>query len=204
MAAPDYLTLDELKVASETIGVSFIDYDGKRSVTAASRAIEEYCGRRFWLDADTTNVRYFTPLDNYSVQVDDLVSLGTVQVDYDGAGTFSTPWAATDFTFYPLNAAADGKPYEELRLRRPAYSYPGLPCWEGSVKVTGQFGWPDVPEQVKSATTLLATKLVKRVREAPFGVVSVIDNLAIRVISSDPEFRMLLDPLIRGQGVMLA
>lgn len=201
--ANDYLTLDELKVASEVTGLSFIDYDGQRSVSSASRAVEEYCGRRFWLDTGTSNVRYFTPLDSGCVQVDDVVSIGTVEVDYNSDGTWETTWAATDYTVYPLNAAADGKPYEELRAR--PWANLGFPCGEGSVKVTGQFGWPAVPEQVKTATTLLAAKLVKRVREAPFGVVGIgIDQVAVRVIKSDPEMSMLLDPLVRGQGVMVA
>lgn len=202
MSGTAYLSLEELKVASEVTGLSFMDYDGQRSVTSASRAIDEYCGRRFWLDADTTSVRYFTPTDGYCVQVDDLVALGTVQSDSGGDGTYETTWAAADFNTWPLNAAADGKPYEELRARRANYT--PWPCWEASVKVTGQFGWPTVPEQVKTATTLLATKLVKRVREAPFGVVSVVDNIAVRVINSDPEMKLLLDPLVRGQGVMVA
>ena len=201
--ANEYLTLDELKVASEVTGISFMDYDGQRSVTSASRAIDEYCGRRFWLDADTTSVRYYTPLDCHTVSIDDLATVGTVTLDLDGDGTFETTWTSTNYQLRPLNAAADSKPYEELTLRQPTYTY--FPCREGSVKVTGQFGWPAVPEQVKTATTLLATKLVKRVREAPFGVVGFgIDNSVVRVIRTDPEMQILLDPLVRGQGVMVA
>ena len=202
--ASDYLTLDELKAASEVTGVSFMDYDGQRNITAACRAIEEYTGRRFWKDTDTTSVRFYSPLDSAALPVDDIVSLGTVQVDLDGDGTFETTWTEnTDFVLCPLNAAADSKPYETIEVRRASFNY--FPCFERSVQVTAQFGWPDVPEQVKTATTLLATKLVKRVREAPFGVVGLgIDNVAVRVIRSDPEMMLLLDPLCRGQGVMVA
>jgi hypothetical protein len=39
--------------------------------------------------------------------------------------------------------------------------------------VTGQFGWSTSPEDIKAATSILAAKLFKRVREAPFGIVTV-------------------------------
>ncbi len=201
--AHEYLTLDEFKVAGELKGLSFMDYDATGSIASASRAIEEYCDRVFWLGSSTSEVRYFTPLEHGSVRIDDVVSIGTVQTDYDGDGTYEQTWATTDYSVYPLNAAAFDKPYEELRAR--PYRYPKFPCWDGAVKVTGQFGWPAVPAQVKTATMLLSEKLVKRVREAPFGVVGVgLDSIAVRVIRSDPEMGMLLDPLVRGQGVMVA
>ena len=200
--ANEYVTLDEFKMAGELKGLAFMDYDATRSIASASRAIDEYCGRRFWKDADATQVRYYTPLDSRCVSIDDAVSVGTVQVDWDGDGTFETTLTTSDYTLDPLNAAADGKPYEEIRIRPWTLC---LPYWNGCVKVTGQFGWSAVPDQVKTATMLLSEKLVKRVREAPFGVVGVgADSLPVRVIRTDPEMATLLDPLVRGQGVMVA
>lgn len=200
----DYITLSELKVSAELQGVSFGDYDGARAITSASRAIDEYCGRRFWTTAGTYTQRFYSPLDSYCVQIDDLVTLGTVQIDVDGDGTCETTLTQnTDFLLEPYNAAADSKPYEELR--RHPLSGQLLPCWPRSVSVTGQFGWPDVPEQVKSATTMIAIKLFMRMRQAPFGVVGIgIDNTAVRISRSDPDLALLLDPLVRGQGVMVA
>ncbi len=201
--ANEYVSLDELKASAELVGFSFADYDARKALGAASRGIDEYCGRRFWSDTGTTNVRYFTPLDSGCVSIDDAITVGTVQVDYDGDGTCETTWAATDFSLYPLNAAADAKPYEEIRAR--PWTPRGFPCWNGSVKVTGQFGWTAVPDQVVEATTIIATKLLKRAREAPFGVVGLgIDNVAVRIARTDPDICFLLDPLIRGQGVMVA
>lgn len=200
----DYINVEELKVSGELTGFSFADYDGKLCVSAASRAIDEYTDRRFTAAGTVSSVRYYSPLDGWSLRVDDVTSVGTVEVDYDGDGTFETTWVEnTDYVLEPLNAATDGKPYEEIRVRSNG-AMP-MPCRERSVKVTGTFGWPDTPEQVKAATSLLATKLLKRIREAPFGVVGVgIDNIAVRVIRADPEMQILLDPLVRGQGVMVA
>lgn len=201
--AENYVSLDELKASAELTGFSFADYDAKIALSAASRGIDEYCGRRFWADADATSVRYFTALDSGCVSIDDAISVGTVQVDYDGDGVFDTTWAASDYRLSPLNAAADGKPYEEIQAR-PWMQ--GFPCWQGSVKVTGQFGWLAVPDQVKEATTIMATRLLKRAREAPFGIISLTgaESTAIHVARTDPDTGFLLDPFVRGQGVMVA
>jgi hypothetical protein len=173
-------------------------------LSAASRGIEEACGRRFWVDSDATNVRYYTPSEPRYLPVDDLVTCGTFQTDEDGDGTFETTWTVnTDYVLEPLNAAADGKPYEEIRVH-PAGSL-RFPCWPRSVAVTGKFGWPAVPAQVHEATTIVATKLLKRAREAPFGVVGLgIDNVAVRIARTDPDVTWLLEPLERGHGVMVA
>lgn len=198
----EYVTLEELKASSELTGFSFADYDARKALEAASRGIDEYCGRRFWADTDTTSVRYYTPLDSGCAAIDDLVTVGTVEIDYDGDGTHETTWTSADYTLAPLNAAADAKPYEEIRARSWTT---GFPCFTGSVKVTGQFGWSAVPAQVHEATTIIATKLLKRAREAPFGVVGLgIDNVAVRIARTDPDIQFLLDPLVRGQGVMVA
>jgi hypothetical protein len=74
-----------------------------------------------------------------------------------------------------------------------------------SVAVTGQFGWPAVPAQVIEATTILATRLLRRAREAPFGVVGLgIDGAAVRISRFDPDVGFLLDPLVKGSGVLAA
>jgi hypothetical protein len=72
-------------------------------------------------------------------------------------------------------------------------------CFPRSVRVTGQFGWSEVPEAVKSATVILATKLVRRAREAPFGVVSIgLDGGAMRIARTDPDVMFLLGEYIQN------
>src|SRR6187549_217038 len=106
MAQTNYVALEEVKAQAELTGTSFSDNDLLLAIPAAARGIEEYVGRRFWLDDDATRVRYYTAVDGWSVQVDDLVTLGTFATDYDGDGTFETTWAVnTDFVLEPLNAA---------------------------------------------------------------------------------------------------
>jgi hypothetical protein len=57
-----------------------------------------------------------------------------------------------------------------------------------------------VPAQVKEATSILAARLIRRMREAPFGVVVVggIDvGAAARIARVDPDVRFLLEPFTR-------
>lgn len=202
--AHDYISLEEFKATAELTGFSFADNDARREIASASRGVEEYTGRRFWADTDATSVRYYSPVSPRHIEVDDLVTLGTFQTDDDGDGTFETTWALnTDFVLEPLNAAADGKPYEVVYVH-PASGL-RVPCWPRSVKVTGQFGWSAVPSQVKTATTILATRLLKRAREAPFGVVNLgSESSAVHVARTDPDVCAQLDPLRRGIGAMIA
>lgn len=198
--ATEYITLSELKNTSELMGVSFADYDAMLAISAASRGIDEYTGRQFF---SSTGTRYFTPTEPGFLEIEDLIS-GTVMSDDDGDGVFETTWVAnTDYMLSPLNAAADGKPYEQLRVH--PNSSARLPCWPRSVSVVGTFGWSACPDPVKTATILMAARLMKRAREAPFGIVGLgIDNVAVRISRTDPDIAFLLDPYIRGSGVMIA
>ena len=63
------------------------------------------------------------------------------------------------------------------------------------MKVTGQWGWAVVPEPVKQATTLLSARLLKRAREAPFGVLNLgFEGEAARIASHDADVAFLLGP----------
>lgn len=201
----EYVTLEELKNSSELFGLSFVDYDATRAIAAASRGIDEYCGRRFFSDG-TETVRYYSPVEWGYVQIDDMISCSSISTDQDNDGTFETAWTVNkDYFLEPLNAAADGKPYEQVRinpsgsLRWPWWS------WKRSVAVTGTFGWPAVPDQVREATTILASRLIRRKREAPFAVIGMgLDSAGVRIAKTDPDVCFLLDNLVRDQGVFVA
>lgn len=197
--ANEYITVAELKAALSLAGESFADPDIARSITAASRAVEDATDRRFWQDADVNQVRYYTPKDAYRLSIDDLVTLTALATDLAGAGTFTQSWTAnTDFVIKPLNAAADGYPYTTV-CAQAARSTLYFPVgYLRSVRVTGRFGWPAVPDPVKQATMMIASRLLKRVREAPFGVAGFgMDGVAVRVARQDPDVVELLAPYER-------
>lgn len=192
--ANEYAGLEEIKATLELTGESFADPDISRALTAASRGIDGLCGRRFWLDTDATSVRYYSPDDSCSLDIDDIVVVTTVETDAGGDGTFEQTWTVnTDYVLEPLNAASDGKPYECLR-RHPAGAYYLPTAYPRTVKITGQFGWSAVPPEIKEATIILASKLMRRTREAPFGVISIgLDSgSAMRIARTDPDVMFLV------------
>jgi len=196
-----YVELEEFKSTLELTGKTFADNNIRGALIAASRGIDDALGRRFYLDADANQVRYYTPNGTSAVLwVDDLVTLTELASDASGGTTFADVWTAnTDFVLGPLNAAADGKPYTHIGVH-PAGTRV-LPSYPRSVRVTGKFGWPAVPSEIKTLTTLVASRLVKRTREAPFGIVELgADGAAVRAsgMARDPEYAWLTSGLSRN------
>ena len=167
-----------------------------KAVNAASRAVDDWCGRRFWKDPGPT-VLLYRPTDREVAAVHDIATEDglVVKTDTAGDGTWATTWVlGTDFQLEDLNAPAAGWPWEELvaiggktftpyrrgRLRR------GRP----TLQVTATHGWPAVPAQVEEATVLRGVAFFKR-KEAPFGVQSFGD-FGMRITRKDPDVMDLL------------
>lgn len=197
----DYITSAELKATLEMTGLTYADADISVAITAASRGVEEATGRRFWLDDDALQVRYYQSERDGVLDIDDLAELTSVAVDRDGDGTFEEAWVLdTDFVLEPFNAAADAEPWTRISRHASADFGHFTQAYPRTVKVTGKFGWPAVPAAVKAATTIVATRLLRRTREAPFGIVSLgLDGTAIRAASlvNDPDIGFLLAPYSR-------
>lgn len=193
--ANEYVTSAELKATLSLTGETFADADVAVAVEAASRAVDQLCGRHFYKSVSET--RYYTPLSASLVVIDDLADFTTLDTDHDGDGTFEEAWTEnTDFVFEPLNAEADGWPRTRIKLH-PS-STVGFPVgYPRSVKLVGLFGWDAVPPAVAQATSIVAAQLLKRSREAPFGVVALGIDSAARIARFDPQVAMLLDPLRR-------
>lgn len=188
----NYIELEQLKSTAELTGTSFADQDLLIAIGAASRAIDFATGRRFWLDAGTANVRVYTPELSGMLRIDDLAALTSVKVARTSSGVFDETWAnGTEFVLEPRNAAADGKPWEYLSLRpygNTNVGYYGFPVYPNSVEITGQFGWPAVPDDIRVYASIIATKLTKRMREAPFGIAGIgFDGAAVRIARTDPD-----------------
>ena len=188
-----YVTLDALKVTLD-ISQTTWDNDLNQSIEAASRAIDGCCNRRFYLDADDTSVRYYTPLKPMYLDIDDVTVLESVMTDTTGDGTFDATWTLnSDYDLAPYNAMADVEqwPYTCIEVRPyGSFTFQGIPR---SVQVTGQFGWPAVPAGIIEGTTKLAERMFKVKREAPLGVLAFQD-MAIRVAKTDPN---VYEPIAR-------
>lgn len=199
-----YVELEEFKSTAELAGTGFADQDIQVALVAASRGIDQALDRRFWQDADANQIRYYSPAQLDRLWVDDLVTLTELASDSSGGTTFGDVWTAnTDFTLEPLNAAADGEPFTRIQVH-PSGGF-WLPVgYPRSVRVTGRFGWPAVPQEVKTLTTLIAARLVKRTREAPLGFVELgPEGAAVRASSfaRDPEYAFLTQGISRQVAV---
>jgi hypothetical protein len=194
-----YVTADELKETLSLTGESYADADVALALEAAARTIDNRCGRRFYADADAASVKYYSPWEDGLVRIDDLVTLTSLQSDPGGDGTYEQTWTRnTDFVLLPEGADNNGWPWELLRLHGGGQfwfptSYPR------TVKVTGKFGWAAVPAPIKQATSILASRLLKRAREAPFSVAGFgLDGAAVRVARIDFDVESLITPYVRA------
>jgi hypothetical protein len=198
-----YVELEIFKSTAELTATSFADQDIQLALVAASRGLDLALGRRFYPDLDANQIRYYTPGSPNWLTVDDLITLTALATDPNGNATFTDAWTLnTDFVLEPLNAVADGWPYQSIRKQPRATLL--FPYYPRSVRVTGKFGWAAAPTAVKEATTLIAARLVKRTREAPFGIVSFgLDGAAVRAASMarDPEIAFLVGPYSRNSGI---
>lgn len=199
-----YVELEELKSTGELTGTTFADADLGPALIAASRGIDKATGRRFYPDADAAQIRYYTPDSPNWVGIDDLITLTSLATDRNGDATFLDSWTVnSDFVLEPLNAAADGEPYQSIhRQARSSLVLPrGVPR---SVRVTGKFGWAAVPQEIKTLTKLIALRLVKRTRESPLGFAELgFDGAVVRAVgyARDPDYEFLIGDYMRNSGV---
>lgn len=182
--------------------------DATAAVNAATTAIDNLCQRRgtttrdgFAADADANQVRYYSPACWDRLDIDDLVTLTSLQTRDDGVdidtndGGANTWTQNKDFSLEDLNAAAEGWPFTVIRVN-PAGSFTFNVVYPRSVKVTGKFGWPSTPQPIIDACTLVSERVYKMKREGPLGVVAFQQEV-VRVASADRNVMLLLAPYMR-------
>lgn len=194
--APDYCTTDEL---SAYVRIPADDVEDVvqlgLAIAAASRAIDRTCKRQFGL-ATSPVPRYYTAVTDPVLKVlvvntNDLqTTVGlVVEADTENDGTYST--AITGYLMKPGNAPADGVPWSQIAFTSAASSVPTtIP---EAVRVTARWGWTTVPDSVKQATLLQASRLLSR-RDSPFGVAGSPEaGSEMRLLAKvDPDVAVLL------------
>lgn len=186
MARPDYVTLAEFK-AWLRIDDDADDAELGRHITAASRAVDDHCGRQFGLadaPAAYTATVWNSDRCGRSVSIPDLMTETGLAVSVDGTALTSDRW-----TLLPVNAALEEMPWTGLRVD---YG------WTGEIVVTGRWGWTEVPVPVKEATLLQASRFSIR-RDSPFGIAGSPDNgNELRLLARvDPDVAVSLAGLVR-------
>lgn len=218
----DYTTLPVLRdyrritAAGDTIDDAVMSM----AITAASRAIDTYCDRKFGQDANVV-ARYYSWAGSYlniaapnyarsgygmqtasawsgylpSLSVDDVSTVTglVVKTDGDGDGVYETTLTRdVDYKLWPLNAAADGEPWTYLVLQRGGF----FPWTVSGIEVTAKFGWPAIPPEVAQACLLQANRLCGR-RDSWSGVAGSPEfGNELRLLSKlDPD----LGPILAGR-----
>lgn len=175
-------------------------------VTSSSRMIDRYCGREFF---QVTEARTFATGDDiYNLELgafNDLVSVTTLKTDSAGAGNYSTTIGATSFQLLPYNAPQADEPFTAISLLGGAqWPVPTFNMRQNTVEITGVFGWPEVPLDVKQACRLIVAEIAK-LESAPLGVAGFGEFGVVRVSQTmPPRARQLLAPYRHGHNFGIA
>lgn len=203
--APDYCTTTELAAF-----VRSSDTDDVRlplAIASASRAIDRTTRRQFGAVA-TAEARYYTARydavgSRWAVPIDDLMTTTDLAVAFDSDGDETYADTITDYTLRPRNAAATDWPWTELAVLASSDVTPTDAL--DAVKITAVWGWSGVPDAVKQACLLQASRLLVR-RDSPYGVAGSPEaGTEIRLLARlDPDVEVALAPYRRRRGVVFA
>ena len=189
-----YASLADLK---DTDVLQFTDtsHDAilEREINAASRAIDEWCGR-FFYPVTPAEAHYFTADEHDYVKIHDVYTTTgfVLKTDLDGDGTFETTWASTDYNLWPYSPV-NNEPYTMIEVAAAGqYAFPTIPK---GVEVTASFGWAAVPNAINQACVMLANRLHKR-NSTILGQAgaTAVGAITLRIPRIDPDVEMLLKP----------
>lgn len=169
---PEYATVGEL-TAHTRISDTADDAQAAIAIATASRAIDNRCNRQFGkvpvAEARTYTPRWSRHRQGWRVPIDDLMTATglLVAVDQDGSGAYATTIAT--YRLRPTNAVVAGQPWTELFIPSTAVITLGTVSLADSVQVTASWGWPGVPDAIRQACLLQASRLLSR-RDSPYGI----------------------------------
>ncbi len=142
--ANTYVTLDVLKGPSG-LNITGSSEDGRLVAVAeaASRLVDRYCNRHFYVVRAT---RRFDGNGAARLLLPDLVRVddGGVRTDEGRHGTFGTEWDAGDYVLLPRNADPEGggepRPYTSIEVSGRGARH-AWPAGRGTVQIAGEWGW---------------------------------------------------------------
>ena len=158
------------------------DFKLSTALIAASRFIDNYTHRRFYIDTEEQSY-YAAATTGNTVWFPDLSDLPvSVAVDSDYSLSFATTVTSADYTLKPYQA-----PYRSLTVR-------GITLVPTDVvRITGLFGFPTVPVEIEQATLMLASRYFKRAL-TPEGIAGFGDMGVVRIAMRDSDVEALISP----------
>lgn len=187
-----YCSLADVKAAlriQDTVDDALIE----NSINSACRMIDQYCNRYFY-SGQAGEVRYYQANDGFTCWIDDAQTITEVKTASVDPTIYDTTWDVSDYQALPINRVANGGYYPITAIT--ATDNYLFPVWAdiALVKVTGTWGWPSVPEPIKFAAIIQASRLYKRL-ESPLGVAGVSDIGIMRVGANiDGDVAQLINP----------
>lgn len=160
---------------------------------AASRGIDDTCGRRFYLDATATQRTYRVTgravcEDDGDVLLVDDIGNTTGLVIETGSGASWT--AVSGVEYVPDNALTLGRPITGLLRVNGSW---GLTT--SRVRVAARWGWPAVPAAIAEAALIQAARLYKR-KDSAEGILGSAEWGVVRLSRRDPDVWNLIEPFI--------
>lgn len=204
-----YFSKEELKSRLEIAPTDTKDdYEIQLVAQTVTDWITTYCGRHFYRITET---RTFEPRNVWTMDIDDIVTATSVDLDYDGDGVYETHW--TENQQYQLMRYEGSYNLHDLGISRPrnylqvlqgaTNSNPTGGQWlpwivpftpRNRVSITGVWGWQDVPPNVAQAALYIAAEMFKA-KDSPFGVAGI-GELGLVKIQASPWVVELLRPYI--------
>ena len=141
-----YITLETIKSPS-ALDIRDTDADARllSLIESASRAIDGYCGRHFYLLRAT---RLFDGDGSANLRTPDLVSIDAngLSTDDDRDGVFETAWDASEYRLNPANADPTGghdsaRPYWSVNAGADFYRNRKFPSGSSTVRIAGEWGF---------------------------------------------------------------
>lgn len=195
-----YTTLQDVKTGLQ-IEDSMDDTDIQAAILSASRMIDDYCQRSFYQEGTLLApvTKYYTPTSPWYLEIDDLIQPTEVASRANQSGPFTQIWNLdTDLMYEPVNNPELGKPVTRL-LAIQTYVFPYF--FPQTVKITGVWGWSEVPYEVQLACKIQASRLFVR-KQSPFGIAGSVELGTVRLNSRlDPDVEMLLKTFRRNFGL---
>lgn len=203
-----YTTLNDFKAylfPSANYGTAE-DAQMEGAIEAASRIIDNFTNRRFYLDSTVSAHSYYADT-HIRCNVDDFSTTTglIIQTDTGDNGTFDQTWVSTEYILEPLNAEIGGvsnQPYNIIIATIPKL-FP-VTGRRPRIQVTAKWGWAAVPHSIEQACLIQAARLYRRA-QTPEGFAAGEGFGAIRVSTRlDPDVQMLISPFrLRGQGLVI-
>lgn len=205
-AARDYITAAEFRDYIKD--PSSLDPDAiAAAISTASRAVDAHCGRFFY---QLATVMKASPSDAFVLYIDDLATTAglAVAVDWGTAGTYpETRTVNVDFICEPVNqnvGGIGGRPFTSLRSLNGKIWPPRIPgFFRDTVRITGTFGWPAVPDPVRQATKVLAAMYFS-LAGTPLGYSAIPDGGGAIRVRENPIASTLLVPYCKGDSLLMA